>query len=79
MLCDGKTRLCGFCKQPVQMTKDDADERQYSCAPCAAVETISKSRTSWWYHGWKRQSGEKLRAPTVAEMDRGKYDWQPDI
>jgi len=60
------------------MTEDNAEMRLYSCVPCDAVETISKDKIIWWYHGWKRQTGEKLRVATVEEMDRGKYGWQPE-
>jgi hypothetical protein len=77
MLDDGKPRNCGFCKQPAILKSDTADKRVYHCAACDAEETITKGQT-WWYHGWKANDGRRLRAPTVADMERGLYGWQPD-
>ncbi len=72
-------RYCGFCGREATLQSDTEKQRLYACDECDAVETISKSSGgAWWYHGWKRSDGAKLRAPTCAEMDHGKFGWQPD-
>ena len=72
-------RYCGFCGCEAKLQSDTETKRLYQCDACDAVETISKaSGGTWWYHGWKRADGAKLRAPTCAEMDHGKFGWQPD-
>jgi hypothetical protein len=61
------------------MILDNDKERKYHCATCDATETITKSeKAGWWYHGWKASDGRRLRVPTVQEMDRGIYGWQPE-
>lgn len=76
---DPKTHPCPFCGG-ASMMADAPTERTYTCNNCAAVETITKGtnpRAGWWYHGWEAASGAAMRAPTVAEMQAGKYGWQP--
>lgn len=77
-LARGQDRRCGFCRGSAPIETDTAEERIYRCNDCGAVETIIKSKTSWWYCGWKASDGRKLRAPTTGEMTVGKFDWQPD-
>lgn len=76
LLANPSTHPCGFCGAASVMATDTPKERIYECPGCASVETITKGKTSWWYHGWKHRDGRKLRSPTSEEMQRGNYGWQ---
>lgn len=78
-MIDTGSRRCGFCNHPVEMTVDTDKQREYRCHSCNATETIIKGKEAgWWYCGWKRDDGAKLRVPTSEEMQSGVWGWQPD-
>jgi len=83
----GKPRICGFCESHAAIIENTEITLRYECPDCGAIETITKTRPvpgklgafyPGWYHGWKRPDGAKLRSPTVGEMNRGDFNWQPD-
>jgi len=74
---DPKTHPCGFCDSESACIEDTAKRRLYECKACGAIEHISKG-ASWWYFGWEHPDGRRLRSPTTAEMNGGKYGWQAD-
>lgn len=80
---DEKTevRCCGFCGKPVEKTLDAPEKIEYTCVPCEAIETIFKGEPGmgFWYAGWKRADGMKLRLSTSAEMMCGDYGWHVDF
>jgi len=47
-------RNCQHCGTQYSRVADSEKERIYSCDyGCGAYETITKGKTSWWYHGAK--------------------------
>ena len=55
-------RPCPFCGSVAKLDSDDLTARTYLCAVCESVETITKGKTSWWYHGWRNPDGRHFNA-----------------